>query len=79
MKSIILLAFHASAAILTAMPALDLSGEWRFALDPQDLGVQAGPDGWRFPDKIRLPGTVAAQGFGEKPTFRTQWTGDGWR
>lgn len=57
----------------------DLSGEWRFALDPGDLGLAAGPEGWRFPDRVRLPGTVAAQGFGEEPSIRTQWTGDGWR
>lgn len=62
-----------------AADPIDLSGEWRFALDPQDQGVQAKPGDWRFPDKIRLPGILTAQGFGEIPSIRTQWTGDGWR
>lgn len=63
---------------LKAAP-VDLSGEWQFALDPQDTGSAATPDQWQFPDKIRLPGTVTAQGFGELPSIRTAWTGEGWR
>lgn len=63
---------------LTAAP-MDLSGEWRFALDPQDQFVKAQPSDWKFPDTIRLPGMVNAQGFGEVPSIRTQWTGQGWR
>ena len=70
-------------ALLRADPAqtktVPLAGEWRFALDPSDYGVKAGPDGWKFPDTLRLPGLVTAQGFGEKPTIETEWTGDGWR
>lgn len=58
---------------------IDLSGEWRFALDPQDLGIKSAPDGWNFPDRIRLPGILTAQGFGENPSFKTAWTGEGWR
>lgn len=73
---LVMLAMMGSAA---ARDAIDLSGEWRFALDPRDLGDRAKPEDWRFPDKIRLPGIVTAQGFGETPSIRTQWTGDGWR
>jgi len=58
---------------------LSLSGTWRFALDPQDLGIKASPDKWRFPDTIELPGCLQAQGFGEKPTMESEWTGEGWR
>lgn len=63
---------------LIAKP-IDLSGEWRFALDPSDAGATAAPADWRFPDKIKLPGCLTAQGFGENPSLRTQWTGEGWR
>lgn len=63
---------------LIAKP-IDLSGEWHFALDPPDAGATAAPADWRFPDKIQLPGCLTAQGFGENPSLRTQWTGDGWR
>ncbi|MGL5020066.1 MAG: sugar-binding domain-containing protein, partial [Luteolibacter sp.] len=63
---------------LKAAP-VDLSGEWRFALDPQDAASTVTPDQWRFPDRIRLPGMVTAQGFGELPSIKTEWTGEGWR
>jgi hypothetical protein len=58
---------------------IDLSGPWRFALDPQDHGIKATPDNWRFPDTIELPGCLQAQGFGEEPTMESEWTGEGWR
>jgi hypothetical protein len=64
---------------ILALDHISLAGEWRFALDPKDHGAKATPEQWRFPDAIRLPGTVAAQGFGEKPSMKTAWTGDGWR
>lgn len=58
---------------------IDLSGNWRFALDSRDIGIRREPGDWEFPDQIKLPGILTAQGFGEKPSFDTQWTGDGWR
>jgi hypothetical protein len=57
---------------------LNLDGEWRFALDASDSGLQKAPGNWKFPDKIQLPGILTAQGFGEVPSIRTQWTGKGW-
>jgi len=60
-------------------PQLDLSGTWKFALDAPDTGLRAGPANWKFPDTIKLPGILTAQGFGEKPNFKTHWTGEGWR
>ena len=50
---------HAHAA------EIDLAGEWKFVLDPKDLGLQAGPDTWNFPDTIQLPGTTASRGKGQ--------------
>lgn len=79
MKWLTTLVFAGLAASAEAARGLDLSGEWRFALDPSDLGSRSKPEDWRFPDKIRLPGMVTAQGFGEAPSIRTKWTGDGWR
>ena len=65
----------ASLAILVALAAtgrsravdqtVDLAGEWRFVLDPQDHGLSAGPETWNFPDTIRLPGSTAAQAKGQ--------------
>lgn len=57
-------------------PSLDLSGEWRFALDPQDEGLTQGWPARVLDQKIRLPGLLTAQGYGEKPSMRTKWTGE---
>jgi hypothetical protein len=77
-RSIILCSILALAGLASAN-SLDLAGDWRFALDAGDLGIKSDSSGWRFPDRIVLPGIVTAQGFGEKPSFDTQWTGEGWR
>jgi hypothetical protein len=79
MRKAHIFAMLALTAASAAAASIDVSGVWRFALDPQDSVAAAPPDQWRFPDKIRLPGTVASQGFGEEPSFKTEWTGEGWR
>jgi hypothetical protein len=52
-----------------------LSGEWRFALDPDDRGVNRA--WWRqdLAGTIRLPGSLQEQGFGHEVTAETAWTG----
>lgn len=78
-KPVTALALSLHLAVTAFANPIDLAGRWEFALDGGDLGVRSKPDDWRFPDKIRLPGMVTDQGFGEVPSFDTQWTGDGWR
>ena len=72
-----------SIGVLSASPqpieTLDLAGEWKFALDAEDYGIKETPDRWQFPDVIQLPGMVTAQGFGDEPSFETNWTGETWR
>jgi len=79
MRTIALLLLTAIVSSAAAMEPIPLAGEWRFALDRDDSGLKAEPDQWKFPDKIQLPGLVTAQGFGEKPSLETVWTGEGWR
>jgi len=67
------------ATVLHAVESIDLSGTWKFAPDLPDAGLTATPAQWEFPKNIQLPGQVAAQGFGEKPSMATQWTGVGWK
>ncbi len=48
------------AALLLVCPAaatetLDLSGEWKLALDPEDKGMAVTPDQWVFHDTIWMP------------------------
>ncbi len=68
----------AAAFAVHADEPLSLAGEWRFALDPGDHGLRDSPQNWKFPDTIQLPGILTAQGFGDKPTIETEWTGKGW-
>ena len=51
-----------------ASETLDLSGEWKLALDPTDAGLAAGPETWNFPDTIQLPGTLTLAGKGNPLT-----------
>lgn len=71
--------FTCLAAHGAALGPIDLSGSWKFAPDTPDAGISASPEHWKFPATIQLPGQVAAQGFGEKPSMQTAWTGVGWR
>ncbi|MFM7180777.1 MAG: hypothetical protein ACKO2G_04850 [Verrucomicrobiales bacterium] len=45
---------------LAAPEAIELKGQWNFALDPKDLGFKQPRENWRFPDTITLPGVVTA-------------------
>ena len=74
------LLFLASIATqASAQQSLKLDGEWRFALDPNDYGINEKPANWNFPEKIQLPGKLTEQGFGNLPSFETPWTGGSWR
>ncbi|MCH7225425.1 sugar-binding domain-containing protein [Haloferula sp. A504] len=58
-----------------ARDTVDLAGEWRFQLDRGDVG---GEEKWftsRLPEKIRLPGSLQAQGYGDEPSVATKWIG----
>ncbi len=53
----------------------DLSGEWQFQTDPEDLGIA---DKWYvkdLPETVRLPGSMAENGKGYDITLETEWTG----
>ncbi|MBN1902874.1 discoidin domain-containing protein [Candidatus Sumerlaeota bacterium] len=61
-------------AFCIAEPEMDISGKWRFALDPQNVGKQ---EQWfirNLEGTIHLPGSLQEQGFGEEITTETPWT-----
>ena len=62
-------------AALRGTDVVPLSGVWRFALDPADEGLVAFWENRTLADRIRLPGVLQAQGFGDDVTVDTQWTG----
>ena len=65
----------------TASPVVSLAGEWRFALDRQDVGVAQRWFERSLPDRIKLPGILQAQGYGDEISTDTPWVetlGDAW-
>ena len=56
-------------------PRLDLSGTWRFRLDPGDVGTRERWFAEELPQRVQLPGSLQAQGFGDPPGPDTPWTG----
>lgn len=56
-----------------AADVLDLSGTWQFALDREDQGVAQGWHRGPLPDRIKLPGILNAQGYGDEISTQTLW------
>jgi hypothetical protein len=54
---------------------IDLSGEWRFATDPSDIGVEGKWFSQPLPEVIHLPGSMASNGKGKDVDLHTPWTG----
>src|SRR3546814_8600747 len=55
--------------------AVELSGTWRFSIDPDDLGVE---DRWyetELDDQVTLPGSMTTNGKGFDVGINTPWTG----
>ena len=52
---------------------LDLAGQWRFALDRLDTGVQQQWFRQDLQDRITLPGILQAQGYGDDIGTATPW------
>lgn len=64
------------ATVMFAQDRMDVSGSWRLALDWDDVGLQQQWYNAALPgtDVLPLPGSLQAQGFGEKPTIDGPWT-----
>lgn len=54
---------------------ISLQGEWKFALDPTDVGAQQQWYNDVLTDAIQLPGSLQEQGFGNDVDLNTKWTG----
>jgi hypothetical protein len=77
--------YHAdrSGALLDTLDAalrgegdvIPLSGVWRFELDPADEGLVGFWENRALRQRIRLPGALQGQGFGDDVTVDTKWTG----
>ncbi len=58
---------------LRASGITSLAGEWRFALDRNDVGAQERWFAGNLPGKIQLPGILEAQGYGDEISIHTPW------
>ena len=57
---------------------IDLSGDWNFSLDPENIGEQKQWFADTLPLIIKLPGSTTENGFGDDITVDTKWTGGFW-
>ena len=58
-----------------AVMKIDLSGEWRFAADPNDEGVTGKWFSSQLKDRVKLPGSMNSNGKGNDVNLQTEWTG----
>ncbi len=56
-----------------ASGVMDLAGSWRFALDRADAGIGERWFATDLADRIKLPGTLQDQGFGDPIATDTPW------
>jgi len=72
-----------AASLLTGLTAfaysadrISLTGTWRFQLDRANTGIQERWFERPLAQKIKLPGSLPAQGIGDDVSVETKWTGD---
>ena len=61
------------SALSSQSAELDLSGQWAFELDRNDVGVEKQWFNQEFAHSVRLPGSLQEQGFGDRPAADTEW------
>jgi beta-galactosidase/beta-glucuronidase len=70
------LQFLCAAGLIAADTSINLTGQWRFALDRDDAGIKERWCERALDHRIQLPGALQNQGFGDAITVDTKWTGD---
>ncbi|MCX6906438.1 MAG: glycoside hydrolase [Verrucomicrobia bacterium] len=68
-------ALQLGAAGQCAESAVSLEGQWRFQLDRNDAGITEKWFERALPGRIKLPGSLPAQGIGDEVTVDTKWIG----
>jgi hypothetical protein len=69
------LLFVVGACNKAVVPEQDVSGEWTYRLDTNEVGEHEMWFSHAFADTIMLPGALRDYGIGDVPTLQTQWTG----
>src|ERR1051325_8658284 len=52
---------------------ISFAGDWRFALDRADVGVKENWFSQELTDRIKLPGVLQSQGYGDEISTSTPW------
>lgn len=92
MRNILILLFSATFLVFSHKVwagdtgRIDLSGEWAFRLDPEDMGLMEQWFEQELPDKVQLPGSLDEQGIGVprseiymgRLTSETRYVGAAW-
>ncbi len=73
-KYIALLTFLFYFTVFAHAQEIDLSGQWSFEQDPNNEGISGRWFNRQMSQLIKLPGSLQEQGYGEKPSAKTQWT-----
>ena len=60
---------------LVGQKKIDLSGTWKFAVDPSDKGVTEKWFNSLLRDNVTLPGSISTNNKGEEISLNTKWTG----
>lgn len=58
-----------------AVKTIDLSGEWQFRMDPDDIGIKENWFNTDFQETVQLPGSMVENGKGNAISLETEWTG----
>lgn len=67
--------FMVAPPLFAVEDTVPLSGSWRFALDRADRGAAEEWYNRDLPHRIRLPGSLQEQGYGDDVSTDTPWTG----
>jgi hypothetical protein len=73
--ALITAALLAAGSLSAAEDVLSLAGQWRFQLDRTDAGIQERWCERALTGKVALPGSLPAQGIGDRVTTETKWIG----
>ncbi len=77
MKRLIFVFFMISVSCtqLVGQQKIDLSGSWKFAIDPLDKGISEKWFTQPLKDQVTLPGSMSTNNKGDEITLKTKWTG----
>jgi len=74
---LVLFAFGCQSQIV--QKNIDLSGEWKFAIDSLDKGTSEKWFAQELPGTIQLPGSMTLSGKGDPVGYKTKFTGGLWK